>query len=148
MPLTPPEGFRHYTPIYVRWADMDALGHVNNASFLTYLEQARINYFNDLKLWDGDLSELGLIMARIVLDYKLPLVFGDEVHVFTRCSRFGTRSLDTEQLILRVKGDQTEIAAQGTITAVVYDYQKNQSAPIPDRWRELILEYEPGEIVR
>jgi acyl-CoA thioester hydrolase len=148
MPLTPPDGFRHHTPIYVRWADMDALGHVNNAKFLTYLEQARINYFNDLNLWDGNLSELGLIMARIVLDYKLPLAFGDEVHVFTRCSRFGTRSLDTEQLILRVKGDQTEIAAQGTITAVVYDYQKNQSAPIPDSWREIVLAYEPGQIVR
>jgi acyl-CoA thioester hydrolase len=148
MPLTPPAGFRHHTPIYVRWADMDALGHVNNAKFLTYLEQARINYFNDLKLWDGNLSDLGLIMARIVLDYKLPLVVGDDAHVFTRCSRFGTRSLDTEQLILRVNEDHTEIAAQGTITAVVYDYQKNQSAPIPDGWRERILEYEPGQIAR
>jgi acyl-CoA thioester hydrolase len=125
---------------------MDALGHVNNAKFLTYLEQARIDYFNQLKLWDGNQNELGLIMARVVLDYKLPLVAGDDIHVFTRCSRFGNRSLDTEQLILRVKDNLTEIAAQGTITAVVYDYQKSQSAPIPADWKTRILEYEPGRI--
>lgn len=146
MSLTPPEGFRHHISIDVRWGDMDALGHVNNAVFLTYLEQARIDYFNQLKLWDGNLSELGLIMARVVLDYKLPLVAGDDVHIFTRCSRIGNRSLDTEQLILRVKDERTEIAAQGTTTAVAYDYQKNQSAPVPDDWRARILEYEPGQI--
>lgn len=148
MSLAPPDGFRHHIPIVVRWADMDALGHVNNAKFLTYLEQARIDYFNTLKLWDGNLSTLGLIMARVALDYKLPLSAGDDVHVFTRCSRFGNRSLDTEQVILRVKDEQTEIAAQGTITAVVYNYQQNKSAPIPADWRARILEYEPGQIAR
>lgn len=148
MTFTPPEGFRHHVPIQVRWSDMDALGHVNNARFLTYCEQARIDYFVALTLWSGEQDKIGLIVAKIVLDYKLPLRFGDDVHVFTRCSRLGNRSLDTEQLVVRVKEGQTEVAAVGTITGVVYDYVQNQSAPIPEAWRARILDYEPGQVVR
>lgn len=137
-----PDGFRHHTPIQVRWADMDALGHVNNATYLTYLEQARIGYFNALGLWDGSMDKLGLIMARVVLDYRVPLVASDEVHVFTRCARLGGKSFDTEQVIARRAKDGSggiEIAAQGTITVVVFDYAANQSAPIPQAWRDKLL---------
>jgi acyl-CoA thioester hydrolase len=148
MSFTLPEGYRHYVPIQVRWSDMDALGHVNNARFLTYCEQARIDYFVALTLWSGEQDKIGLIVAKIVLDYKLPLRFGDDVHVITRCSRLGNRSLDTEQLIVRVKEGQTEVAAVGTITGVVYDYLQNQSAPIPAEWRARILDYEPGQVAR
>ena len=148
MSLAPPEGFRHHIPIQVRWVDMDALGHVNNAKYLSYLELARIDYSRTLNLWNGDLSKTGLIMARVVLDYKLPLTAGDDVHVFTRCSRLGNRSFDTEQLIVRVQDSSTQIAAQATITVVAYDYHSNQSIPISPEWRTRIGEYEPGQIAQ
>lgn len=135
--------FRHVLPMPLRWADMDALGHINNAAYLTYLEQARIRYFRDLDLWDGQPNKLGLIMAKVVLEYKLPLFAEDTVSVYTRCSRLGNRSFDTEQLIVR-QADTLEIAAQATITIVVFDYRANQSAPIPDEWRARLIAYEPG----
>jgi acyl-CoA thioester hydrolase len=148
MSLTPPEGFRHHILIQVRWGDMDALGHVNNAKYLSYLELARIDYCETLSLWNGDLSSTGLIMARIELDYKLPLTAGDDVHVFTRCSRLGNRSLDTEQLIVRVEDGTLHVAAQSTITVVAYDYQTNRSTPIPSEWRARICKYEPRQIAQ
>lgn len=138
--ITPPEGFQHHLAVQVRWGDMDAFGHVNNASYLTYLEMARIDYATSL--WERRL-ENGLIIARIAIDFKLPLFVGDDVHVFTRTSRLGRRSFDTEQWIMRRKEGQLELAAQATVTIVVYDYTANQSAPIPDEWRSVIKQYEP-----
>lgn len=140
--MTPPEGFHHHYPLQVRWSDMDALGHVNNARFLTYLEQARIHYVNELNLWGGTTDRLGVIIARVEIDFKLPLFASDDVHVFTRCARLGKRSFDTEQWVARHKGEQLEVAARAVITVVVYDYRSNQSAPIPDEWRALIKAYE------
>lgn len=121
---------------------MDALGHVNNARFLTYFEQARINYVRGLRLWDGIPDKLGLIIARVEIDFRLPLFAGDDVHVFTRCARLGNRSLETEQVVARRKDDQLEVVARGLITIVVYDYRANQSAPIPAEWRNLVKAYE------
>jgi len=144
--LTPPDGFRHHLPMPVRWGDMDALGHVNNATYLTYLEQARLTYFNDLGLWDASVNQLGLIMAKVVLDYKLPLVSTDDVHVFTRTARLGGKSFDTEQVIVRRVGEQLETAAHGIITLVVFDYQANRSTAIPQAWRDKLISYEPVPI--
>lgn len=121
---------------------MDALGHVNNARFLTYFEQARIHYVRGLRLWDGIPDKLGLIIARVEIDFKLPLFAGDDVHVFTRCARLGNRSLETEQVVARRRDDPLEVVAQGVITIVVYDYRANQSAPIPAEWRDLVKAYE------
>ena len=135
-------GFRHQCAVRVRWGDEDALGHVNNAKFLTYMEEGRIQYVNDLKLWAGDRSRLGMILARIEVDFRLPLFAGDELYVFTRATHFGRSSFKIDQWITRHKDNQLEIAAQGVLTIVVYDYELGKSAPIPDEWRAIIKAYE------
>jgi acyl-CoA thioester hydrolase len=137
--LVYPEGFRHHFPVQVRWGDMDAFGHVNNAKYLTYLEMARIDY--STSLWQRS-RERGLIIAKIGIDYKLPLFAGDDVHVFTRTVRIGNRSFETEQWIMRRQEGELQIAAQAFVTIVVYDYSANQSAPIPDAWRAAIRAFE------
>lgn len=143
--ITPPEGFRHHYAIQVRWGDMDALGHVNNAVYLTYLEQARVDYTRrGLRLWDGKPGEIGLIMARVEIDFKLPLFAGDDVHVFTRITRFGRTSFTTEQRIMRGGENGLELAAHALVTVVVYDYAAGKPTPIPDVWRSLIKAYEPA----
>jgi len=131
-------------PIQVRWGDMDALNHVNNAAYLSYLEHARVSYFAELALWDGNPVGLGLIMARVEIDFKLPLYVGEDAHIFTRCSRLGNRSFETEQVLIRANADgsQDRVVA-ATITVVVYDYNANRSTPIPEGWRAGIIAYEP-----
>lgn len=141
-PINPPEGFRHQTLVPVRWGDVDAMGHVNNATYLTYLEQARITYFNDLGLWNGQAGKIAPIMARCEIDYRLPLYASDQVVVYTRCARLGNRSFDTEQIIARVNGGDLQIAAQAKVVAVVYDYLSLKSAPMPEAWRDKLKSYE------
>ena len=138
------DNFCHSTEIQVRWGDMDALAHVNNATYLTYLEQARIRYIRRFGFWDGAADAIGLIVARVVIDYKAPLVADDQVVVYTRVSRLGTKSFETEQAITRQTNDVVEIAAVGEVTLVVFDYSRKQSVPIPDDWRAQLIAYEPG----
>ena len=138
------DNFRHTTDIQVRWGDLDALAHVNNATYLTYLEQARIRYIRRFGFWDGAADAIGLIVARVVIDYKLPLVADDRVVVYTRVSRLGTKSFETEQYVTRQSEGKVEVAAIGTVTLVVFDYSRKQSVPIPDDWRAQIIAYEPG----
>jgi len=141
MTLTPPLNFRHSIPVDIRFGDLDAFGHVNNAKYLTYVETARVRYFNELGIWDGGPSEMGLIIAKVTVDFKLPLLLQDRIVVYTRVSRLGNKSFDTECQIIREDG---QVAALALITIVVYDYIANVSRVIPDSWRERLIAYEPG----
>ncbi len=144
MPAVPPEGFRHLIPMTIRYGDMDTLGHVNNAKYLTYIEMARISYFRDLQMWDGAQNQTGAIVARITMDYKLPLTIADgTVEVWTRCSRLGTKSFDLENLIItRRGGDEGLVAAQSVTVMVSFDYQNDATIAVPQAWRDLMTAYE------
>jgi acyl-CoA thioester hydrolase len=141
MPTTP-AGYRFYTPMQIRYGDMDTLGHVNNAKYLTYIEQARIQYVDTMQLWDGGPHERGLIVAKITCEYKLPLKMADgTAHIYTRVARIGTKSFDVQSTILREDGAE---AAAALVVIVAYNYVTNQSIPVPDDWRAVITEYEPA----
>lgn len=135
--------FRYQTPIAVRFSDIDALGHVNNATYMTYVEYGRVCYARDVCGWEGDMFAIGMIVARVEVDYKLPIQFQDTVQVWTRVSRFGTKSLDFEYAVTRRQGDGAEeIAALSRTVMVSYDYQKQATIPVPTSWRERITAYE------
>src|SRR5688500_14260905 len=93
-------GFRHVTPVQLRFKDLDSMGHVNNANHFTYMELARVHYFHDVIAENNDWSQNGFILAKMTIDYKLPLMMGDEVVVFTRCSRVGNKSFDLEYALV------------------------------------------------
>lgn len=141
--LMTPEGFHHRYAIVVRYGDMDALGHVNNAKYLTYIEQARITYVRDLGLWDGKANQYGIIMARAVVDYKSPVTMDDgEAVVFSRVIRVGNKSFEMEHRVMVERGGQPVVAATATIVGVAFDYLANATIPVPDDWREKIQSYE------
>lgn len=140
------DGFRYVIPIEMRFADLDVLGHLNNAKYLTYIEQARIVYVRDVCGWDGnDWGTLGMILARTEIDYKLPIAFEHTVQVHVRVSRLGGKSFDFEYVITRQNGEAVpEIAAHVKTIMVAYDYETDSTIPIPERWRETIIAYEPA----
>lgn len=140
---TPPEGFRHYTPMTIRFADLDSLRHVNNAKYLTYIETARLAYVAEV-CGARSIDQVPMILAKITVEFKLPLMLGDQIGLFTRCSRIGNRSFDLETVILRYQDDSAEVAAVGQQVMVAYDYGTGQSMPVPDDWRVLITRYEPA----
>lgn len=139
------EDYRYQLPIAVRFADLDAMGHLNNAMYLTYAEQVRIVYIRDVCGWQGSWTALGMILARTEIDYKLPIAFEHQVTAYIRVSRIGGKSFDMRYLITRQSSaNPVEIAAEIKTVMVAYDYQQDMAIPVPDSWREKIIAYEPA----
>ncbi len=142
--MTNLEHFRHRSDVTVRFADLDVLGHVNHAKYLTYMEQGRILYVRDVCDWSGSWNTLGMILAKVSVDYQQPVTFAQEIAVLTRCSRLGGKSFDLEYALAEInKGQLGDIVATGLTVMVAFDYQQNQTIPVPDDWRKKILSYEP-----
>ncbi len=146
--MTHTDGFRHETFIVVRFHDIDALGHVNNARYLNYMEQARLAYAKDVCGWDGKMNTLGLIVANVTIDFKHPIFMTDILTIYTRVSRLGNKSFDMEyRFISTPAGNQDSVlTAQAKTTMVTYDYSENKSVPIFSDWREAILNFDTDVI--
>jgi acyl-CoA thioester hydrolase len=125
------EGFPFVHHEQVRYRDLDAFGHVNNAVFLTYLEEARNAFLAHLGLV-RTVADIRMILARTEIDFRSPLGLGEEVDVGVRASRLGTKSFELEYE-LRSAG---RIVAEAKAVLVTYDYEKNAPMPVPDEWRE------------
>jgi acyl-CoA thioester hydrolase len=124
------DGFDFVHRESVRFRDLDGMGHVNNAVFMTYMESARLAYFRSLGLGNNPLE--GLILARAEVDFRSPIELGEEVEVGSRAARIGTKSFDLEQ---EVRADG-RLAAEGKFVLVAYDYTTARSRELPAEWRE------------
>jgi acyl-CoA thioester hydrolase len=128
-----PHVFQH--PIEVRFRDCDPLGHVNNAAYLTYLEQARLFYWRSL--WGFGLDEAGatpgVIMARAEIDYRLPAHYGQTLIVRIDLAAVGKTSFTYDYEIL---DEQQRVVASARTVQVMYDYGAGRPVPIPDEIRQ------------
>jgi acyl-CoA thioester hydrolase len=137
------QSFKHKTPIQLRFKDGDIMGHVNNANHLTYVELARIKYFEEVVGADAKWSkQQGIILAHNSIDYKAPLFIHDTVFVHTRCSKLGRKSIELSWAIVREKSSGEEIIAQGHSVLVCYDYTTEQSIEVPAEQRNAIQKFE------
>jgi acyl-CoA thioester hydrolase len=127
------DGFDFVHRERVRFRDVDAMGHVNNAVFATYVEQARIEFLRSRGLLDGPLY-MGMILARLELDFVAPGRPEGEIEIGVRPARSGTKSFALEY---ELEQDGRPIA-RATTVLVAYDYEREQSVPLPDAWRELL----------
>ena len=134
--------FRFYHPIEVRYGDLDPQGHVNNAKYLTYFEQARIAYLLELGLFTKDqpLTELGIILADVHITYLEPIYFGQKIKVGLHVAKLGNKSMTSEQNI--VDAESGREIAKGEVVMVTYDYRAEKTIPVPQEWRERIVEFE------
>ena len=136
--------FHFFHPIEVRYADLDAQRHVNNACYFTYMEQARLKYIQQLGLWDGEnFDGIGVILVEQSCTYKAPIAYGQHLHVGVRVTNLGNKSLELA-VSIRDRDTDQEMAVGRTVL-VAYDYLSEKSQPIPDRWREVIRAYEGME---
>lgn len=133
--------FRFSTTLEVRWRDLDAMGHVNNAVYFTYLEQARVHYLRELGVVPDTPSDIGFILAEANCQFKSPLRLGERVKVHLRVSELRNSSFAFEY---RVEGEDGRLAAAASSVQVRYDYEQERSTPLPDEWRKTIVDYEPG----
>jgi acyl-CoA thioester hydrolase len=136
--------YRYFHPIEVRYGDLDPQDHVNNARYLTFFEQARINYLIHLGLFQRNRSfmDIGIIMADAHVVFKESIRFGEQIKVGMRISKLGNKSMLSEYLIV---GSTDREFASGSSTLVIFDYRTRKTMRIPDDWRDKITKFESGE---
>jgi len=133
--------FRFFYPIEVRYGDLDPQGHVNNACYLTYMEQARIAYIQTLGLWPGGtFLDIGIILAEAQVAFNSPILYGQKLRVGVRVSRLGNKSLTMDYLLEDAENGHR--LASGSSVLVTYDYRDARSLPIPEDWRKAIESFE------
>jgi acyl-CoA thioester hydrolase len=119
--------------IEIRWRDLDGFGHVNNAVYMTYLEEARDEMYTNL---------LGEVVHRMVMrhtsvDFRSGLVQeDDEVDVTTEIIHVGTSSVTSRETVTALSDGR--VAAVAETVMVHTDDTRNASAPFPDSARELL----------
>ncbi len=122
-------------PVAVAFRDIDALGHVNNATYLSYFEDARVRYL--LQLMGAErLDQLSVVVAENTVQYRKPVFYGDVLEIGVRVSTIGTKSFVVEYALYRLPDEV--LTAEGRTVIVWYDYANQQSVPVPDAFRQAV----------
>ena len=127
--------FKYFTSVEARWRDMDVLGHINNATYLTYFESARIEYLASLGMninrWEGDES---VILASMKIDYFRQSAYPNTYDIGCRISRIGTKSFDILAAIFDKSGADPIVT--GTFITIGFNYKTQETVPIPKSVRD------------
>lgn len=124
-------------PVPVRFSDLDAMGHVNNARYLTFLEEARFAFLAAIAGNDRSLSDGGMVMARVECDYRRPIGSQREpLKVSVGVAAVGRSSFTLVSEILATDG---VVAAHARVVLVGYDYAGTRSRPLTTRERDSLL---------
>ena len=130
--------------IEVRFRDLDALGHVNNAVYFTYFEEGRKN-FSKTEFQVSHPTDFAFIMAHIQCDYLRPVKLGDRVKLQMWVQNIGTKSFGFGYMLVDV-ADNTIVYATGESIQVCYDYSENKSIEVPIDMRERLSKYLSSKI--
>jgi acyl-CoA thioester hydrolase len=134
-----PGGFGYRRPIEVRFGDTDAMGHVNNAVFLTYVELARAGYYRAAtggRIGIGAMErEQAFILAEARLTFRAPAFFGEVLTIEARTSRIGRSSFTMEFRITAPDGPYgaARLIAVASSIQVGYDYERDVAEPLHER---------------
>jgi len=123
--------FEYETELQVRFRDLDAMGHVNNAVYATYLEQARVDYYADV-LGVG-LDDIDTVLVNLEIDYRHEVTLDDG----TVTVAMGVRSIGESSVVVGYElraGDR--VAATAETTQVYVDPEAGTSRPLPEDWVE------------
>lgn len=141
-----PGEFGHRVEIDVRFADTDAMGHVNNAVYLTYCEMARIRYWTDVTgdpVASGQEGAESLILAEARITYRAPVFHGEIVTVETRAAHVGRSSFTLEHRLTAARpGESARLVAVSGSVLVRYDYGAAAPVALEDRFVEAIERFE------
>lgn len=133
-------GFGYVYETKIRFSDLDAMRHVNNAVFIQYLESARLAWWLHVTKREG-LDALDMILARTEVDYRSPALFGEAVRVGVRCSWIRRSSFGLE---FRVEEKASgRLLAEASKVCVYYDFESRRSQPLPAAIRAQLEAQDP-----
>jgi acyl-CoA thioester hydrolase len=132
-------GFVVTCEVQPRFRDTDAMGHINNAVYVTYLEVARLEYWRRLT---GPLARgrVPFILAQVRVDYRSEALVDDTLLVGIRCDRIGTKSFTFTYEIREQRS--LRLVAEATSVQVCYDYEARRSVPVSDDLRRRVAALE------
>ncbi|TAF34599.1 MAG: acyl-CoA thioesterase [Cytophagales bacterium] len=123
--------------VLVRWSDLDELGMVNNAKYLTYFEEARAFFFLEKLAWDW--TQLGSLVASIQINYKSPVRYGHKITVFMGVEQIKNASFSLKCAVCSRKEDDSWLLhAEGSVVMVAYDLQTQKPTALPVYAREAL----------
>lgn len=132
--------FKYKTKIQPRFSDFDMLGHLNNATYLTYFETSRINYFEELG-WDISSNQFpAAVVANFHVDFLQSVTPADNVEIWVRTGRMGTKSLTIEYEIH--SSDKQTVYCKAQSVLVCVDKTTGKTVELPQNGRELIENFE------
>lgn len=136
-----PVRFRFSIEEEVRFRDLDALGHVNNAVYLTYFEQARLAYFQHLGwTWPPRAEEWFFILAEARCTYRSPARLGERLRIAVGVVDVGRSSFRMGYQITEMLSGR--LVAEGETVQVAYDYQQRRPVPLSEDVRRRLAEFE------
>jgi acyl-CoA thioester hydrolase len=142
--------FGHCVSVEVRFADTDAMGHVNNAVYLTYCEMARIRYWTDVTgepVAAGHEGAESLILAEAKITYRAPVFHTEIVTVESRATHIGRSSFLLEHRLTACPPDGSpRLVAVSSSTMVRYDYATERSVPISESMIEALETFEGRQL--
>jgi acyl-CoA thioester hydrolase len=113
--------------IQVRFADLDVMGHVNNAVYLSYFEMTRVHYFKQLVGSNWDWRKEGVLLVRNEIDYLKPILLNDEPEVHMTLEKIGEKSIS---LLYEIKVNQ-EVCTKGKSILVCFNAEERKTIPVP-----------------
>ena len=121
--------------VQMRFADIDKMGHVNNAVYLNYFEAARMHFFYELlgRAWDWE--EDGIILLKNEVEYVKPVLLEHKPMIFVAVDHVGNKSFALSYR-LEIEG---ELYCKGVSLLVAYDYIEKKAQPIPSAMREKLV---------
>jgi|tagenome__1003787_1003787.scaffolds.fasta_scaffold20668494_2 acyl-CoA thioester hydrolase len=122
-------GFVHRQPVVLR--DLDGFGHVNNAVYLTYIENARVAFLADRVGPFPEPQAIGNVMATVTVTFHAPARYGDVMSVAVDCPTVGNSSFE---LIYELSAGDRQIASARSVQ-VMFDVATDLKRKVPDDWR-------------
>jgi acyl-CoA thioester hydrolase len=138
--MQPKITFNHSCPIQIRFTDIDLMEHVTNSLYLAYCDIARMKYFNEVLGEKIGQKEVSLVIASITIDFISPIFQHEKIEVLTKASKIGNKSIHTLQHI--VNSDNGEIKATVKSAIAGFDYHKQESIVVPEKWKQKLAEYD------
>ena len=132
-------------PISIRFSDIDAVGHVNNATYLTYFEDTRLSYWKHAIGWD--FNKCGIVVGRSEVNYLKQVTLFDKITCYVRVVRIGNSSFDMAHVLVKETATGQEICTTGKTVCVCYDYAAKRSVPIPEEERNRMIEYDEPRLI-
>ncbi len=128
------DGFPFSCYVDVRYRDVDAMNHVNNAVYVTFLEHARVRLWRERLGFAGTAREIPFIVARVAVDYRSPIGLEDRVVIGVGVAAIGRTSF-TFRYRVEASG---RLAAEAETVQVYYDYASGTPVAIPGQLRKLL----------